>query len=223
MAKLSIHALREESDHFNTSFLKMVMTFYPRSPRGERRCITVDGRTLTSTFLSTLSARRATISLEVFLIPQESFYPRSPRGERHSVQPQCFHTSSTFYPRSPRGERPAVSIWDWTSAFAFYPRSPRGERRKRCLPHSLKAGLSIHALREESDRTVETLLIPLGELSIHALREESDSHGTARIGVELCLSIHALREESDNIWLCMRGIIANFLSTLSARRATHFP
>ena len=114
-----------------------------------------------------------------------------------------------------------MSIWDWTSAFAFYPRSPRGERRKRCLPHSLKAGLSIHALREESDRTVETLLIPLGELSIHALREESDSHGTARIGVELCLSIHALREESDNIWLCMRGIIANFLSTLSARRATY--
>ena len=57
-------------------------------------------------------------------------------------------------------------------------------------------GISIHALREESDQ-VPFLLIPAQRgISIHALREESD---TLKAGyyASIRISIHALREESD--------------------------
>ena len=56
--------------------------------------------------------------------------------------------------------------------------------------------ISIHALREESDRHRRGH-VDGSHISIHALREESDSeHGIVdRSGM---ISIHALREESDN-------------------------
>ena len=40
--------------------------------------------------------------------------------------------------------------------------------------------ISIHALREESDKTVEVRKTCPKLISIHALREESDSSWTAR-------------------------------------------
>ena len=58
-------------------------------------------------------------------------------------------------------------------------------------------------------------------ISIHALREESDKLKTIKslIGI-IEISIHALREESDFIILKMIGCKAIFQSTLSVRRAT---
>ena len=55
--------------------------------------------------------------------------------------------------------------------------------------------ISIHALREESDRLPRRLLRHQ-EISIHALREESDEGDAGSFHV-LAISIHALREESD--------------------------
>ena len=56
-------------------------------------------------------------------------------------------------------------------------------------------GISIHALREESDIRA-AILAPPGVISIHALREESDySKGPWQTNFDI--SIHALREESD--------------------------
>ena len=57
------------------------------------------------------------------------------------------------------------------------------------------------------------------EISIHALREESDrqrrpAHSGKRI------SIHALREESDAKWIADNPDAYKFQSTPSARRAT---
>ena len=57
--------------------------------------------------------------------------------------------------------------------------------------------ISIHALREESDKHHKAVTT-CQEISIHALREESDltdgsENNTGKI------SIHALREESDSI------------------------
>ena len=90
------------------------------------------------------------------------------------------------------------------------------------MPSSLaciKSDISIHALREESDKELLQLVIGHAIISIHALREESDdpvlpracclsrfqSTPSARRAtvdrVPQCtlhtISIHALREESD--------------------------
>ena len=62
------------------------------------------------------------------------------------------------------------------------------------------------------------MLLP--EISIHALREEGD--GTLQIGTvaEGEISIHALREEGDCNRAQAKLVLAQFLSTPSARRAT---
>ena len=104
--------------------------------------------------------------------------------------------------------------------------------------------ISIHALREESDRIWYFLLPHIQTISIHALREESDptlayndsrregfqSTLSVRRATELnapnaiaiyVISIHALREESD--LMSYSTVIQHtlFQSTLSVRRATN--
>ena len=79
----------------------------------------------------------------------------------------------------------------------FYPRPPRGGRpgvRHGC---TLDVGISIHALREEGD-LCQRHLPGLEPISIHALREEGDRRSP---------------QQPPNRSL--------FLSTPSARRATH--
>ena len=79
--QISIHALREEGDRCPVVAIRCSIDFYPRPPRGgrpaARSCLP-----LTTIFLSTPSARRATrvpcgIMATVFY-----FYPRPPRGGR---------------------------------------------------------------------------------------------------------------------------------------------
>ena len=101
--------------------------------------------------------------------------------------------------------------------------------------------ISIHALREEGDKTVPLLVIddmdfyprpPRGgrrlrqrpehlplRISIHALREEGDNYFENMISAS-CISIHALREEGDPGFGCCFYEALQFLSTPSARRAT---
>ena len=57
-------------------------------------------------------------------------------------------------------------------------------------------------------------------ISIHALREEGDRTIYARIDPNTRISIHALREEGDVIILAIIFGWGTFLSTPSARRAT---
>ena len=59
MEDISIHAPREGSDMQTVSQWATTSYFYPRSPRGERRCPSRCG-SLTAAFLSTLPARGAT-------------------------------------------------------------------------------------------------------------------------------------------------------------------
>ena len=81
----------------------------------------------------------------------------------------------------------------------FYPRPPRGGRR--FIPRSS---------------------ISLRKISIHALREEGDAHGCLA-PFRHAISIHALREEGDAASTSKRPRPSPFLSTPSARRATHYP
>ena len=123
--------------------------FYPRSPCGERRSDIFPVLRF-SLFLSTLSLRRATVSLQRWAAHLCDFYPRSPCGERRSSR-RTPRTNPDFYPRSPCGER--LSSWTFST---FTNR------------------ISIHALLAESDQ-VSAGAVAHGEgISIHALLAESD-------------------------------------------------
>ena len=102
-ADISIHALREEGDRCRPPWQCRGSYFYPRPPRGGRPMPGYCGY-FSNRFLSTPSARRATL----------------PRGGK-------FRHRRHFYPRPPRGGRPRT-CWIFCYRWYFYPRPPRGGR-----------------------------------------------------------------------------------------------
>ena len=104
---ISIHALREEGDRLDTISNISRTHFYPRPPRGGRRTCGRHGQSLRhfyprpprggrrpeqhyhfalEKFLSTPSARRATLSVLCSHFGCADFYPRPPRGGRPCVR-----------------------------------------------------------------------------------------------------------------------------------------
>ena len=126
--RISIHALREEGDATARDTTCRRMNFYPRPPRGGRQSSPYIWM-MVLTFLSTPSVRRATITLSEFFAKAEDFYPRPPRGGRHATAAPTAK-SSNFYPRPPRG----------------------GRQGSNTVTINVTA-ISIHALREEGDRS----------------------------------------------------------------------
>ena len=125
-----------------------LLYFYPRPPRGERPKM-VCARLRGLTFLSTPSARRATL----------------PRLSRASIW---------AFLSTPSARRATSLILMPLSFIAyFYPRPPRGGRRHRQGSGSGTGRISIHALREEGDQSTWKPVLSL-PISIHALREEGD-------------------------------------------------
>ena len=86
---------------------------------------------------------------------------------------------------------------DTTYPVDFYPRPPRGGRPTSHAHSTSKAGISIHALREEGDNTFPSIIRQIS-ISIHALREEGDRSNEAAHIPDQSISIHALREEGDS-------------------------
>ena len=191
---ISIHALREEGDHGPVSFSPM-----------------------NRLFLSTPSARRATLAL-----------------------PDLRRQGNNFYPRPPRGGRPKFG--EKTGEFIEFLSTPSARRATLAdylgLPTKV---ISIHALREEGDATTRQKKTQQ-PISIHALREEGDVRTSAATSeatdfyprpprggrpIEVknkwdndVISIHALREEGDVDNVKRLYLSKAFLSTPSARRAT---
>ena len=105
LTRISIHALREESDGVVGAHYQKVKDFYPRPPRGGRRRVLQYRASLEDisihalreegdedrldyyvpqfAFLSTPSARRATLPPCGSVARPLYFYPRPPRGGRH--------------------------------------------------------------------------------------------------------------------------------------------
>ena len=172
--------------------------FYPRPPRGGRRtCLYEAGRDEDisihalreegdaavvledyeeTKFLSTPSARRATM-----------YSARAPRTSRH------------FYPRPPRGGRPFVSLVDKAAnKFLSTPSARRATSRARLFDG--REDISIHALREEGDKGQFLALHTVHQISIHALREEGDSDTGAMDGVwDLFLSTPSARRATNRL------------------------
>ena len=170
--KISIHALLAESDFSIRRPALAGRHFYPRSPCGERlqwtaRCI------ISGAFLSTLSLRRATVTMartRGFSSPFLSTLSlRRATVTGSESQKLILH----FYPRSPCGERPWHSEPGRDLGSDFYPRSPCGERRIALHDLIKHFFISIHALLAESDEAEDGYKDTL-TISIHALLAESD-------------------------------------------------
>ena len=124
--------------------------FYPRPPRGGRPACS-DVCHVMPPFLSTPSARRATSTPNSVRCCCTNFYPRPPRGGR----PPCRHPAdrpSNFYPRPPRGGRPSLAhLLIKPVRFLSTPSARRATRNPGFMWRT--SGISIHALREEGDRS----------------------------------------------------------------------
>ena len=146
-------------------------------------------------FLSTPSARRATGSRRCTCpSPRISIHALREEGDPSVL---CgLSRTSYFYPRPPRGGRPRDGRVDpGEDVFLSTPSARRATRRP--VRENNRDRISIHALREEGDGPV------------HLLR------------VGRVISIHALREEGDVASSSSTSVSKSFLSTPSARRATH--
>ena len=191
-------------------------------------------------FLSTLSLRRATESIENSHNSGEISI-HALLTESDNINSSVNTADKDFYPRSPYGERPrgasrAVQRW-YISIHALLTESDEfGKLRNPSRP-----GISIHALLTESDAPSITPAArrrnfyprsPYGErrapqppqnessifLSTLSLRRATLGAGKSR---NVCrISIHALLTESDLFKNHLFFIHNLFLSTLSLRRAT---
>ncbi len=155
--------------------------------------------TETALFLSTPSARRATIIAGCCPLLWIAISIHALREEGDVVYERFRSLSIVyFYPRPPRGGRPSPSALHSTSQ--VFLSTPSARRATEYGNNTAElADISIHALREEGDAVLYRLLSRGVNISIHALREEGD----ARL------------EAGDTS-------IKAFLSTPSARRATNY-
>ena len=152
--QISIHALLAESDFTTVLHWYHIKNFYPRSPCGERPKNTSIAGRITS-FLSTLSLRRATDCAECYIhAPEISIHAllAESDGKSHKLAGLKLVFLSTLSLRRATDKRSKLS-WDnrflstlslrratveevsgdtWTRD--FYPRSPCGERRCACRP-----------------------------------------------------------------------------------------
>ena len=215
---ISIHALREEGDQAGNGRSKRLFYFYPRPPRGGRRCNPcIDSPRLR--FLSTPSARRATAGRASRPHRDSYFYPRPPRGgrpEERRRRPATLGFLST--PSARRATK--VSCQAFGVAQHFYPRPPRGGRHLVVCLDLVDALISIHALREEGDHEDFNNGMPVTVfLSTPSARRATLSSSPTHRALP-GISIHALREEGDAVVLHDELHAVIFLSTPSARRAT---
>ena len=127
-AHISIHALREEGDDFSRIFGDFDGYFYPRPPRGGRPKQQRHSKKPLK-FLSTPSARRATISTMHLQTSYGVFLstPSARRATRHCTSAKLQNVISIHALREEGDSRAARRAR--TSTRYFYPRPPRGGRR----------------------------------------------------------------------------------------------
>ena len=219
---------------------------------------------VTEIFLSTPSARRATQFGPLFLPNGKNFYPRPPRGGRRTTKKPAVTVSMiSIHALREEGDVRVILLWTSTPRFLstpsarratsyrrrgrgvihdFYPRPPRGGRRLHHVLRNVPQDISIHALREEGDKStsfsscssLEFLSTPSARRATQMIiccapstkyfyprppRGGRPYLHTLEVRAEI-ISIHALREEGDLSTGRLRKRQWRFLSTPSARRAT---
>ena len=196
--------------------LLVLRYFYPRSPCGERlryainqfpvAFISIHALLAESDWTAQRPACRRRISIHALL------------AESDSNAVTEISVNNNFYPRSPCGERPRNGPCAPLRVLHFYPRSPCGERRfAEDSSRPALIFLSTLSLRRATSACQQGLI--QGIISIHALLAESDS-SVSLLQYKQDISIHALLAESDRLRPGVFTSRAEFLSTLSLRRAT---
>ena len=170
--RISIHALREEGDTRARGSTTTFINFYPRPPRGGRRKRLAAGHRSYTISIHALREEGDGRSLWYYWIAK-NFYPRPPRGGRHVLSLRTSQltkflstpsarratcrflvvaqSAENFYPRPPRGGRPE-SLIIINSKFEFLS-TPSARRATKCCRCCCQyTSISIHALREEGDR-----------------------------------------------------------------------
>ena len=155
--KISIHALCEEGDSFSFSN-RPVFSSFLSTPSARRATIsTMHLQTSYGVFLSTPSARRATSGAVLHFDSQKiSIHALCEEGDRTGLLQK--QAGQDFYPRPLRGGRPGARFSISTSSVNFYPRPLRGGRPAGRGVVEGPQPISIHALCEEGDRHIETIL-----------------------------------------------------------------
>ena len=127
--------------------------FYPRSPRGERRCFASRGVSEQREFLSTLPARGATPWASISALAFAKFLSTLPaRGATLNSKREPDNARISIH--APR-EGSDVEAEQHAAGYEnFYPRSPRGERLLSLSSLFVGTEISIHAPREGSDAGV---------------------------------------------------------------------
>ena len=149
-----------------------------------------------STFLSTLSLRRATsapVAPRLFLII--SIHALLAESDFWKAAPTT--TCSIFLSTLSLRRATVENHTDGAGNRNFYPRSPCGERRRAHVAAVARSQfLSTLSLRRATNS--RRFLRPQNGISIHALLAESDPAGKVRPWASH-ISIHALLAESDKI------------------------
>ena len=213
---ISIHALCEEGDRY-----KLILSGTPvqflSTPSARRATILRDDPAGASQFLSTPSARRATADrVSVWAVLAISIHALCEEGD-FGVGQRLAQSRISIHALCEEGD--TSSAPSGTSGIYFYPRPLRGGRRSKSrtmltgwiflsTPSARRATRVLQA-QDQTER-----------ISIHALCEEGDLAGP-QAGQGRRISIHALCEEGDDAAIKEMDEVAEFLSTPSARRATH--
>ena len=174
---ISIHALREEGDDGDLLHGSTFHNFYPRPPRGGRRCGQRAGLAGLQISIHALREEGDTPSNTVSVRPSD-FYPRPPRGGRHGKpRPWRKHHLISIHALREEGDR-GGGLYPPIMGY-FYPRPPRGGRRRAdSLHEAVHEFLSTPSARRATANLRENRVSL--EISIHALREEGDTPSTLR-------------------------------------------
>ena len=127
---ISIHALREEGDSSPIFKKVAILNFYPRPPRGGRRGVCAG---IVAPELISIHALRE-------------------EGDKFTLTPKTIYNKFLSTPPARRATPPVEP--KSLIHFYFYPRPPRGGRRPSPVGAAARRGISIHALREEGDRSL---------------------------------------------------------------------
>ena len=147
------------------------------------------------------------------------FYPRPPRGGRRqfyaTTDQKSLFLSTPSARRATSGSSDTISV----ELFLSTPSARRATRFARACACTVI--ISIHALREEGDLRHTAY----SEHRLDDFYPRPPRGGRRHAGQDLShvggISIHALREEGDPPGLLFDAHPIGFLSTPSARRATH--
>ena len=217
--RISIHALLAESDRTGAPQLVVVSTFLSTLSLRRATMLTSPPSAKVFKFLSTLSLRRATTRSKRIILNQIFLSTLSLRRATAFLR-VCASNSWDFYPRSPCGER-RQSLQAYNDFRYFYPRSPCGERHLSAVSRPHAAYFYPRSpCGERLERPVHPYIM-LEFLSTLSLR---------RATVSQLFRTKAYREDFYPRSPCgERPPLADgaephaaFLSTLSLRRATRY-